>query len=170
MFSPKYRIWTGTTALLLLTVFAGCKSSGNKVESRPPPTPLASPSKTVRPPTTPPTLPPDSADSMVPNVLAWDAVEKEYQAKHGDLSAPFVFNLTNVSSGPVIIYDTSTSCDCTVAKLPSKPWTIPSGGTGEIQASIDLHKKSGTVTNQIIVFTSEGNRSLRVKALVPGPY
>jgi hypothetical protein len=118
---------------------------------------------------TPPkvTLPPDSGDSMAPNILAWDGVSKEYRARSSELKAPFTFNLTNVSSGPVMIYDTSTTCDCTVASLPSKPWTLPSGAAGKIEASIDLTKKTGdVVTNEIIVFTSQGNRRLKVKAIV----
>jgi hypothetical protein len=105
---------------------------------------------------------------MAPNVLAWDSLEKEYHAQPGELVAPFVFNLTNVSPQYVVIYDTSTTCDCTVAKLPSKPWAIPSGGAGQIEATIDLKKKSpGIVTNQVIVFTSFGNRRLTLKAYVP---
>jgi hypothetical protein len=104
---------------------------------------------------------------MGPRILAWDAVSKVYRAKPGELSAPFTFNLTNVSSEPVIIYDTSTSCDCTVASLPSKPWTLASGAGGKIEASIDLSNKGGAVTNSIIVFTSQGNRRLWVKAMIP---
>jgi len=103
---------------------------------------------------------------MAPNILAWNTLAEEYHAKPGEISAPFTFALTNVSSGTVVIYDTSTTCDCTVASLPSKPWNLPSGGTGEIHATIDLSKKSDTVTNQIIVFTSQGNRRLFVKAFL----
>ena len=84
---------------------------------------------------------------MATNILAWDAVTKEYHAKPGETNAPFFFSMTNMSSGPVVIYDTSTSCDCTVASLPSKPWTVQSGGGGKIQASIDLIGKIGIVTN-----------------------
>lgn len=104
---------------------------------------------------------------MKPGILAWDATTKEYQAKAGETNAPFTFNLTNISTGTVMIYDTSTSCDCTVANLPSKPWALSPGGTGRIDASINLHGKSGEVTNSIIVFTSKGNRRLSVKAIVP---
>ena len=110
---------------------------------------------------------PDTGDTMAPNILAWDAVSKECRAHPGDKSAPFSFSLKNVSARPVVIYDTQSSCDCTVAKLPSKPWTIPSGDTGKIEATVDLAGKTGTVTNSIIVFTSQGNRRLNVKAILP---
>jgi len=114
-----------------------------------------------------PTTPPDSSDSMEPNILTWDAVSKEYHARAGEKIAPFSFSFTNVSPRQVVIYDTKTSCDCTAAPLPSHPWTIPSGGTGKIDATIDLSKKIGVVTNYVIVFTSQGNRRLNVMAILP---
>jgi len=85
----------------------------------------------------------------------------------GDKFAPFSFSFTNVSPRQVVIYDMETSCDCTVATMPSRPWTIPSGGTGTINASINLSNKTGVVTNYVIVETSQGNRLLNVKATVP---
>jgi hypothetical protein len=104
---------------------------------------------------------------MESNILAWDAVTKEYHAKPGDIKAPFSFSMTNIWSRPVVIYDTETTCECTVAKLPSKPWTVPSGGTGTIEASINLSNKVGTVTSSVVVFTSQGNRRLTLKAFLP---
>jgi len=104
---------------------------------------------------------------MAPHILAWDAVSKEYHARAGEMIAPFTFSFTNVSTRPVVIYDTQTSCDCTAAKLPAQPWTIPSGGAGKISATIDLSGKTGVVTNYVIVFTSRGNRLLNVKAILP---
>lgn len=104
---------------------------------------------------------------MTTNILAWEATEKTYHVQTGDMFASFTFSVTNVSSAPVLIYDTSTTCDCTVASLPSKPWVLPSGGGGEIQALIDLHKKIGSVTNSVIVYTSKGNRRLTLKAIAP---
>lgn len=104
---------------------------------------------------------------MAPNILTWDATDKTYEAKPGDVVAPFTFSLTNVSSGPVVIYHTSTTCDCTVAKLPAEPWVVPSGGSGQIQAEIHIQYKKGPVMTQIIVYTSLGNRRLTVRAMVP---
>jgi hypothetical protein len=174
MFSPTRTIFFPVTAALSLAFLAGCKTSVQK----PAPAPLPVPSTgATNKPSPPPqsnkpsqpqvALPPDSGDSMAPNILAWGPVSKEYHASANELKAPFTFNLTNVSSGPVVIYDTSTTCDCTVAKLPSKPWTLPGGASGKIDATIDLTKRtSNIVTNEIIVFTSQGNRRLKVKATV----
>jgi hypothetical protein len=168
MFSIKHTLLAVAVTALPLAFFSGCKTPTTKPEPVAP-TVVPSVTETKRPPrppvTQPPvTLPPDSGDNLAPNILAWDAIAKEYHAKTGELKAPFTFNLTNVSSGPLMIYDTSTTCDCTVASLPSKPWTLPSGGSGKIEATIDLSKKTDTVTNSIIVFTSLGNRRLQVKA------
>jgi hypothetical protein len=122
---------------------------------------------TPKAPAAKPPAAPDTGDTMEPNILAWDAVSKEYHAHSGEKIAPFSFSLTNVTPRQVVIYDTQTSCDCTVAKLPSQPWIIPSGGSGKIDATIDLAGKTGTVTNFVIVFTSQGNRRLNVKAILP---
>jgi hypothetical protein len=165
MFSMKCSTLVAAVSALSLALFAGCKTT----ETKPPPTTPA-PSVTVanRPATAPVVKPEDTGDTMAPQILAWDATSKEYDAKPGEMSAPFTFSLTNVSSRPVVIYDTSTSCDCTVASLPSRPWVVPSGGTGKLEASINLSNKVGVVTNSVIVFTSQGNRRLNVKAFVSG--
>ena len=164
MFSFE-RAFSAVAALgLSMVLFAGCQTPRRPVESTAPTMPASVPPVTH---TNQVQLPPDSGDNMKPNILAWDATEKTYRVQPGELRAPFTFSLTNISPGPVVIYDTSTTCDCTVASLPSKPWIVQSGGTGQIQASVDLHKKSGMVTNSVIVFTSQGNRRLKVKAILP---
>jgi hypothetical protein len=161
MFSLKRIILAAATVGLSLTLFAGCKTPETAREPAPiAVAPVSRPNQPVKQPS-------DSGDNLAPNILAWSSLSEEYHAKPGELLAPFTFALTNVSSGPVTIYDTSTTCDCTVAKLPSTPWKLPSGGYGEIHATIDLSKKTDTVTNQIIVFTSRGNRRLFVKAYLP---
>ena len=148
-----------------MVLITGCKTTPKKpaesnVPAAPAPAPPVAQTNKVQ-------LPPDSGDNMKPDILAWDSTEKTYHTRPGELRAPFTFSLTNVSSGPVAIYDTSTTCDCTVATLPSKPWIVPSGGTGQIEATMDVHNKIGTVTKEIIIFTSQGNRRLKVTAVVP---
>jgi len=167
MLSLKRSVVSTLLAGLSLALLAGCKTTTPPTLT---PTPIMTPPAVeTNKPALPPKLvaPLDSTDSMEPNILVWDAVAKEYQAHPGDKIASFSFSFTNVSPRQVVIYDTQTSCDCTVAKLPVQPWTIPSGGTGEIGATIDLAKKVGTVTNYVIVFTSQGNRRLNVKAIMP---
>lgn len=104
---------------------------------------------------------------MAPNLLAWDSVFKKDRVVPGQTNANFTFNLTNVSSQPIVIYATESTCDCTVAKLPHSPWLVPPSGTGQIHATVDLAGKSGSVSNYVVVFTSKGNRMLTVEADVP---
>jgi len=172
MFSAKRTVGTAALMGLSLAFMQGCKSG----DPYPEPTtvtvtkPVVQMSKPTPPAAsmpTHPTAPSNSNDSMEPHILAWDSVSKEYFANPGEKLAPFSFSFTNVSPRAVVIYDTETSCDCTVATLPSHPWTIPSGGTGTIGATINLSNKVGVVTNYVIVETSQGNRKLNVKATVP---
>lgn len=148
--------------VLALVLLVGCRTSQKPARPAPSYTApvAASPHKAIE-------LPPDSGDNMAPNILSWDDRVKKYYKQPGDFAAKFTFSLTNVSAEPVMIYDTSTTCECTVAKLPSRPWILPSGGTGEIHASIDLRKKTASATNDIVVFTSKGNRRLTVEAILP---
>jgi hypothetical protein len=103
---------------------------------------------------------------MEPNILAWDSVVKEFHASRSETMSWFSFSVTNVSPRPVVIYATSTSCECTVAKLPSVPWTLPSGGSGQIDATVQLPNKGGLAESHVIVFTSQGNRRLTLRSYV----
>ena len=69
----------------------------------------------------PAALPPPSAPD--PNALKWDADTKEVNAKPGDPAASFSFVVTNVSDHDVMLNALRTSCGCTVAQLPSTPYT-----------------------------------------------
>lgn len=154
---------------------AGCGTPKSAKTPPPNPAPVETPAVTNAPPETPmpeqisrPRPPADAADNMASNILAWDALTKVYHARPGETNATFTFSLTNVAPERVMIFDTSTTCDCTVAQLPSKPWTLQPGQTGSLHASLDLRHKTGqAVTNYVIVFTSKGNRLLTVWATLP---
>jgi hypothetical protein len=111
----------------------------------------------------------NTADTMATNILAWDSNWKEYRAKAGEENAKFTFNLTNISPELVVIYATSTRCGCTVAQLPATPWTISPGGDGQIHATVDLRKKGGIATNDVIIFSNKGNKLLKVVTIAPPP-
>ncbi|HZQ46049.1 MAG TPA: DUF1573 domain-containing protein [Verrucomicrobiae bacterium] len=86
--------------------------------------------------------------------LVWDALQKESSPKSGDAFAEFVFSVTNISEGEVIIDHTQGSCSCTVAKLPSQPWHLAAHAAGEIKVSVDLARKSGTLFKTATVYYS----------------
>ena len=77
--------------------------------------------------------------------LAFDALAKELTPKSGEMNALFTFSLTNVSSGEVVINNVRTSCGCTVAKVPSKPWLLTPGTNGSFEPSNSSAPMSGAV-------------------------
>jgi len=102
-----------------------------------------------------------------PLPLVADADVKEYTARPGDTNAPFTFTLTNTSSNAVTINEVHTSCGCTVAKLPSQPWTLAPGTNGQIQVTVDLRGKRGQLTKLVYVNGVTGTKTLTVKVNVP---
>jgi len=90
--------------------------------------------------------------------LVFDAELKEYHAKAGETNANFFFSVTNISSTNVLIQGVQTSCGCTVAKLPSRPWVLPAHSDGKFDVTVDLRGKSGTIERE--VRSTEGRRYL----------
>lgn len=136
---------------------------------QPPPTPTVVPA--VPPPATlqpPPVAPNGNQPASLDKFLAFDAGEKDVEATNGTPAAQFSFNLTNISSGDVIINFVQTSCGCTVAKLPSTPWKIAANEHGEIAATMQLGgvPPGGTKMKTLTVNTDKGIRVLYVKATV----
>jgi mono/diheme cytochrome c family protein len=99
--------------------------------------------------------------------LVFDAETKEYDAKRGEMIAPFTFNLTNVWTNEIKIDQVHASCGCTTAKLPATPWRIPPGGSGAVQAQVNLAGKAGVFTKTLTFFTSVGNRVVTLKVKMP---
>ena len=102
-------------------------------------------------------------------MLAWDATIKEYIAKPRETEAMFSFNLTNLSPSEITIQSVTTSCGCTVAKLPAVPWVMAPGTNGQIQAIMKLVGRSGIVIKSLTVNTDKGQRTLMVRANIPIP-
>jgi len=127
---------------------------------QPPAVPLPVPTPQL-PPVAPPVAPQELTN------LVWDAAQKDYNAKTGEVSAPFVFLFTNTSSSEVVISNLQTSCGCTVAQMPETPWHLPAGTNGEIKATMNLAGKQGHVTKQITVNSSHGTKALLVSVNMP---
>jgi mono/diheme cytochrome c family protein len=99
--------------------------------------------------------------------LVFDAESKEYDAKPGEMIAPFTLHLTNLWTNEIVITQVHASCGCTTAKLPSTPWHIPPGGFGEVTAQINLAgKPPGLLTKTLTFFTSVSNRVVMLKVNV----
>jgi mono/diheme cytochrome c family protein len=114
------------------------------------------------------------SESILTN-LVFDADTKQYDASLTDKIAPFKFYLTNTWSNGITIDRVQTSCGCTVASLPSNPWHVPSGGHGEVTATVNLvGKGTGLLQKTITFFVSVdgafiGTRVATVKVNIPEP-
>lgn len=101
--------------------------------------------------------------------LVWDALEKHYEANAGEAEAEFFFVAKNVSDHPVEITDVATSCHCTAAMIPRKPWILAPGAEEKLRVVVDLRSRRGTLTKTIYVETSAGPEQLQVFVKVPPP-
>ena len=125
-----------------------------------------------QPPRTPPAgLPPSAAipTAVVPDptALKWDADTKDFNAKPGEISAPFTFVVTNVSDHDVLITKLRTSCGCTVAQLPATPYKLEPSAHVSIAVTLDLRGKSGLFVKTVSVESSAGVKTLIVRANLP---
>jgi mono/diheme cytochrome c family protein len=99
-----------------------------------------------------------------PPFLAWDAMSKENTAKAGDTNLHYFFNFTNVYGKEVVIQAVTTSCGCTVARLPQIPWALAPGTNGQIEVVFDARGKWGTITKAVFVQTTRGVNVLNIIA------
>jgi cytochrome c553 len=145
----------------------------------PPPPPAPAPAITAPAPgsltliTSPTVYAPDlthAHDPLPDSVLFWDAAMKTLDASNSQADAQFVFNVTNVSTGPVTIISAEPSCHCTQAKLPVTPWLLPPGAGGQIKVSVDLRGKMGSFFKSVAVTTDKGLKTLLVRvSIAPAP-
>lgn len=117
----------------------------------------------------PPVPLPSNTGPMPAGVLAFDSESKEYTMKSGEIVAPYVFNLTNVSANEVTINYVQASCGCTTAQLPPMPWKLPPGGTGQVPVNMNVQGKSGIVLKTLTLHTDKGQKVVMVKANIPQP-
>ena len=112
---------------------------------------------------TPPVYVPNMSQStgaLPDGVLTWDATSKETNVTEGTAAANFVFHFSNASTNPVVILNVRPSCGCTTTKLPPLPWTIPPGANEQMEASVNLAGKSGTLVKSVTVYTDRGSKML----------
>jgi mono/diheme cytochrome c family protein len=122
----------------------------------------------------PPAAPAPAAAAVSPNAkaLQWDATSKKYDAKPEDSSAPFTFNVTNVSQSEVSITSLRTTCGCTVAQLPplpAQPYKLAPGSNVAISVNMDLRGKMGAVSKTVHVDSTAGTQPLTVLVTIPPP-
>jgi cytochrome c553 len=107
-------------------------------------------------------------DPLPTNILVWDSVSQETNVAATAATADFVFSFTNISPDNLVILSARGMCHCTVAKIPSSPWTIPPGSNGQIEASVDLNiaGRMGTLFKSVTVSTDKGYKTLMLKVII----
>lgn len=117
-------------------------------------------------PATAPVYLPDTAHQNEPlpdGILAWNALTQEATLAADAQSAHFTFSFTNISPGLVTILDVHPSCGCTTAQLPSMPWTIPAGSSGQFGLTVNVTGKTGMLFKTVTVKTDKGYKQLILK-------
>lgn len=110
-------------------------------------------------------VPPAAVTST--NPFAWSAQVLESKAEPMARFVTFAFAFTNISSAPASILGTQSSCECTVAELPTKPWILPPGAEGTLHVRMNIVGRFGLVTKTVAVETSHGIVVLTVRARIP---
>jgi mono/diheme cytochrome c family protein len=108
----------------------------------------------------------EAAGPLPDGVLSWDGTTKETNVTADAATAHFVFNFTNLSTNPVIILSVRPSCGCTTAKLPSLPWPLAPGASGQMEATVNLAGKSGTLFKTLAFNTDKGSKTLLLKITI----
>ena len=110
---------------------------------------------------------PPAPPSVDDPTLVPDRTEQSYEAQPGEVEVVFTFRLRNVSPQPVVITDVKTSCGCTVARMPARPWIIPPGKTEELKLAFDMRGRTGLQTKTATVETERGRRMLTMNIRIP---
>ena len=102
--------------------------------------------------------------------LTFDSDTKESLPKTGEDEVHFTFKVANLSTNDIVIEKAQGSCGCTYPKIPAQPWRLRVGESGELPVTMTLKgKPPGEITKEVTLFTSEGQRKVTVKTIVPAP-
>ena len=110
---------------------------------------------------------PPSPPALDDPALVPERSEQSYDAQPGEVEVVFTFRLRNASPQPVVVTDVKTSCGCTVARMPARPWIIPPGKTEELKLSFDMRGRTGLQTKTAVVETERGRRLLTMNIRIP---
>lgn len=102
-------------------------------------------------------------------VIAWNSLMQNTNIPASAEKARFLVSFTNLSSGNVAIMDVHPSCGCTTAELPSLPWIVAAGTSGNVPVTVDLTGKSGTLFKSVKVTTDKGFKELYFRITMEEP-
>ncbi len=110
---------------------------------------------------------PSSPPAVDDPALVPERTEQSYEAQPGEVEVVFTFRLRNASLQPVVVTDVKTSCGCTVARMPARPWIISPGRTEELKLAFDMRGRTGLQTKTAVVETERGRRLLTMNIRIP---
>ncbi len=145
------------TGFVIGGALAGCSSPKTEAAGAPA-VPAALP---ARPAVT------QAAATTVKFPLAFDAERKVFKTATVATNHIFKFQLTNISPAEVVVNKVTTSCGCTVARLPELPWRLSPKADGEIEVEIDLRHKYGQLIKSVVVYSSAGPKALQIVVDLP---
>ena len=108
----------------------------------------------------------EKKEPSIEKVFMWDSLGKRYQSKPDELDIAFEFHFLNHTAKEIRINQAFTSCGCTVATLPKKPWIIKPGENGTIPITMDVRGKAGIIEKDSTIVTSSGTIVLTTKVAI----
>ena len=108
----------------------------------------------------------EKKEPSIEKVFMWDSLGKRYQSKPDELDIAFEFHFQNHTTKEIRITQAFSSCGCTVATLPKKPWIIKPGEKGSIPITMDVRGKVGIIEKDSTIVTSSGTVVLTTKVAI----
>ena len=140
------------------------------VQARPvAPPPIVVVETPVPPPEPPPVVEVPPVKALPASALTWDATEQRRVVKEGEGPVLFRFQMKNVSPQPVVIEKVNVSCGCTTVETREMPFTLAPGASEDLQVSMSLAGKFGTVTKSLLVQGSQATWTLLVTSEITPP-
>lgn len=95
---------------------------------------------------------PPPASTASGAVIKFDETEHNFGLVYEGDKVTYNFNFTNTGKSPLIIYEASSSCGCTVPEAPKEP--IPPGFQGTVKVVFDTKGKIAVQNKHITVKTN----------------
>jgi len=108
----------------------------------------------------------EKKEPSIEKVFLWDSLGKRHQSKPDELDVAFEFHFINATDKEIRINQAFTSCGCTVATLPQKPWIIKPGQKESIPITMDVRGKAGIIEKESTIVTSKGTVVLTTKVAI----
>jgi hypothetical protein len=129
-----------STAWLLASPLVACRRHDHSMESATAPEPVLK------------ATPPAQAQSGGPSI-DFDMRVHDFGLANEGTPLKHVFQVRNQGTAPLVLSEATTSCGCTAATLGVT--TIPPGGSGPIEVTMDTHGEHGEGGRSITVFSND---------------